>query len=65
MGEIERIKVLKASVEEYKALMLSLLIAAFVVIFQMLYVVTGLKYIVDSHACEHFGSSCYEIEDIN
>ena len=45
--------------------MLSILIAAFAVIFQILYVATGLKHTVDSYACDRYGSNCDQLEENN
>ena len=46
-------------------LMLSILIAAFAVIFQALYVITGLKAEVDSYSCAKYGSNCDQVEEDN
>jgi len=43
-------------------LMLSILIATFAVIAQVLYVITGLKVEVDSYSCAEYGSNCDEFE---
>ena len=68
-GELGRIEGLQARLVADKAilgqLMLSILIAAFAVLFQMLYVVTGLKHIVDSYACDRYGSNCDQVEENN
>ena len=46
-------------------LMLSILIAAFAVIFQAVYVLTGLKGAVDSYSCGKYGSNCDQVEEGN
>ena len=46
-------------------LLLSILIALFAVIFQVLYVITGLKVEVDSFSCARYGSNCDQIEEDN
>jgi len=68
-GELMRIEGLQARLAADKVilgqLMLSILIAAFAVIFQALYVITGLKAEVDSYSCERYGSNCDQIEENN
>jgi len=68
-GELGRIEGLQARLVADKAilgqLMLSILIAAFAVLFQMLYVITGLKHIVDSYSCGRHGSNCDQVEENN
>ena len=44
-------------------LMLSILIATFAVIAQVLYVITGLKVEVDSYSCAEYGSNCDEVTE--
>jgi hypothetical protein len=68
-GELGRIEGLQARLAADKVilgqLMLSILIAAFAVIFQALYVITGLKVEVDSYSCDKYGSNCDQVEEDN
>ena len=66
LGRIEELQArLEADKEIIGRLMLSILIAAFAVLFQMLYSITGLKHIVASYSCDRYGTDCDQVEENN